>query len=182
MTESFKMRFHLKTYLRVLALIYPAVLFPSLACYGLLIGVLFTGTPNTEKYSIFIYLPIILFVVKAVLLFLVMIYIIVLTTIPALVSHLDVTDQGLEYRYWPLYQIRCQGKDVASLTKRRETAMVDAVLLNRAEEMGWPVTMKMRKLLGLNTQSFIPLSTLEGWPDGRLAELLRQYVPHLFPE
>ncbi len=182
MTDSFRVRFRLKMYLRVLSLIYPAALFPACLCYGLLTGAFFINESGAERDSAFFLIPIVLSVLVVAILLFGMVYLLVVTTIPMLVSRLDVTDQGLEYRYWPVYQIRCQWKDVASLTKRREITLVDTLLLNRAEELGWPVTMTIRRLLGMNTQYFIPLNTLEGWPDGRLAELLRQYVPHLFPE
>ncbi len=47
---------------------------------------------------------------------------------------------------------------------------------------GKPIAMKMRKALGLDTQYFIPLDILEGWPQGKLAEQMRHYAPHLFNE
>ncbi len=101
-------------------------------------------------------------------------------TLPTFVSRLDVSDAGLEYLYWPTYHIRCTWKDIETITKRREVVTADVILLRQATELGWPITMKLRKALGRSTQHFIPLNILEGWPEGKLAEQLRHHAPHLF--
>ncbi len=97
-----------------------------------------------------------------------------------LVSRLDLSDAGLDYLYWPYVHINCSWNDVQAITKRKEVVQADIILLKRASETGLPITMTLRRILGLDTQYFIPLNILDGWPSGALAQELRDHAPQLF--
>jgi hypothetical protein len=101
-----------------------------------------------------------------------------------LFSYLKISQHGLEYRYWPFYGLRCAWNDVDRLGTYRSLGFIprEVLYLKRAEPIRWQATMKLRQILGLSTQYFIPLTGIKGWPDGELANELRQRMPHLFDE
>ena len=106
---------------------------------------------------------------------------ILLQNVSHLVSRLEVSDQGLDYLFWPYYHIRCSWAEVQSIARRREVVVeADVLLLKNATEVGLPIAMGMRKRLGLDTHYFIPLNVWDGWPSGDLAEALRHYATGLF--
>jgi hypothetical protein len=45
---------------------------------------------------------------------------------------------------------------------------------------GWPITQTLRQILGLKPIYVIPLTGMQGWPNGKLAAEIRQYAPQLF--
>ena len=101
-------------------------------------------------------------------------------TIPIFRARLIVSEKGLEY-HWPTYHITCRWEDVDTIVQRTEmNTMAEILLLKNAQLIGTSETVEMRKRLGLDARHFIPLSTLEGWPTGKLADSLRQYAPQLF--
>jgi hypothetical protein len=172
-------RFYFKPYLRVLSLCTLLILFVTVVIFSLIVIAFIFLLSTSVKDVPLLGIPILIFIIMVAMLFVSMIFIIFFYTLPILISHLDVTEQGLEYQYWPTYHIRCKWNDLAIITKRREIIMADIIILNRAEELGLPITMTMRRFLGLGTQYFIPLNILDGWPKGELNNILQHYVPHL---
>ncbi len=103
-----------------------------------------------------------------------------LLNISHLVSRLKISDKGLDYLYWPFYHIRCSWAEVHSITRRKEIVVeADVLLLRTATEVGFSITMLMRKRMGLDSQYFIPLNVWDGWPSGEFAETRRHYAPFL---
>lgn len=99
-----------------------------------------------------------------------------------LLSHLKVSSDGLEYRYWPTYAIRASWEDVEYLGKYNSLGIIpyDALYLKTASPFGWQIMMAFRRAVGLSTQYLVPLTGFHGWPKGQLADDLREYVPHVF--
>ena len=122
-----------------------------------------------------------LFPLLAAFLFLMGGFVFVTSTLPILMSRLIITEYGLDYRFWPTYHITCLWSDVDVITRRKEIVVnADILLLKNATEHGKPITMAVRKKLGMDTQYFIPLNVLDGWPSGKLSEGLRMHAPQLF--
>lgn len=87
-------------------------------------------------------------------------------------SYLRVSKNGLEYRLWPVEEIRCAWEDVNCLHKGRWFG--DVLYLERAEITGFS---EFSITLG---RPQIHLSSLAGWPEGGLADDLRRYRPQVF--
>ena len=112
-----------------------------------------------------------------------MIFFIVFIGGQELFSYLKISHQGLEYRLWPNYRIRCRWKDVDRIDKGKIYGIfpADFIYLKDAEET-------RHLLFGGMVRNFIypphtiPIYEMKGWPDGKLAQTLQSYVPHLFPE
>jgi len=100
----------------------------------------------------------------------------------ALFSYLRMSPEGVEYRSWPSYGVRCVWVDIEGLRTRRISGLFrsEELLLRRAEPVGPQITMTIRRVLGLTTQDLIPLTNLQGWPEGPLREQLRHYAPSIF--
>jgi hypothetical protein len=96
-------------------------------------------------------------------------------------SYLKVTPDGVEYRYWPSYAVRCNWDDVEKLGEHRSFGIFpsDVLYLRSGEPIGPQITIALRRKLGLKTQYFVPLTGIQGWPEGRLANDLREYLPHI---
>ncbi len=105
---------------------------------------------------------------------------ILMMAISQFTSRLQLSDQGLDYMYWPYIHIRCSWGDVQAIVHRKEIVEAEVLLLKRATETGLPITTQLRKWLMLDTQYFIPLNILDGWPSGDLANALRYHAPQLF--
>ncbi|HSG45268.1 MAG TPA: hypothetical protein VLA72_19145 [Anaerolineales bacterium] len=101
-----------------------------------------------------------------------------------LFSYFIVTETGIEYRYWPTYGVRCKWEDVERVGKYRSLLFItyDVLYIQTAEPVGKPITMSLRKKLGLSTKYVVPLAGINGWPDGELANELRKYAPQAFDE
>lgn len=101
-----------------------------------------------------------------------------------LFSYLKVTPIGMEYRKWPNYGLRCKWEDV----ERRGTYHIfglipgDVLYLKNAEPVGWQLTMSLRRRLGLPQQLVISLTGIQGWPNGQLAEQLKNYIPDIMAD
>lgn len=172
--------FYLKSYLRFLALLRLVVILLISVFVFLMAGLLALGFVNAGKdMGLLIMLEVVLGV-SGVALCIVLVSTLITETIPLFSARLEVTGEGLEYHCWPMFQLRCEWGDIEVITRRREIFWVDVILLKRAEELGPNMTMRLRKLLGLSTQPFIPLSGLSGWPKGELREILEQKIPHMF--
>jgi hypothetical protein len=89
-------------------------------------------------------------------------------------SYLLLSDQGLEYRLWPLHKIRCGWDDVDQIKKSAFRFQGDVLVLKTAEVSGLQSLIK--------TLSVIPLYQIDGWQNGDLADELKKYAPHLFLE
>ena len=97
-------------------------------------------------------------------------------------SYFKVSDQGIEFRYWPTYGLRCHWNNVARIGQYRSLGIIsyDVLYLKKADPIGWQVTMTLRQILGIPMPALITLTGYQGWPGGKLAGELRQYAPHLF--
>jgi hypothetical protein len=87
-------------------------------------------------------------------------------------SYLRVSEKGLEYRNWPILELRCAWEDIKRIEKGRWLG--DALYLQRAEQVGLP-----EFSVNLGTPQ-IPLSSLVGWSQGGLQDDLREHAPQLF--
>jgi energy-coupling factor transporter transmembrane protein EcfT len=99
-------------------------------------------------------------------------------------SYFKVSENGLEYRYWPSYGVRCTWDDLEQLGNYKSLGFIpyDVLNLKKGEPLGWPITMMMHQRLGLKTQYSVPLTGIQGWPNGELANQLRHFAPQLFGE
>jgi hypothetical protein len=87
-------------------------------------------------------------------------------------SYLRLSENGLVYRNWPLFELRCKWQDVDRINKGRWLG--DTLYLQRAEYIGY-------QEFSINIGSpQIYLSSLAGWPDGGLIDEFQQYAPQLF--
>lgn len=176
-------RFYFKTYLRLLTLFNPLMMLGLAIFLGVVASSLFRSLPLIRTSFLTYLLPIGFVFLVGMGLFVsgCAIFIFVSNTLPVLFSYLDITEQGLEYRFWPTYHIQCSWADVETITQRREMMVTaDVILLRSAKELGKPISMQLRKKLGLDTQYFIPLNVLAGWPQGKLRQALEHYAPQLF--
>ena len=100
----------------------------------------------------------------------------------ALFSCLRMSPEGVEYRSWPSYGVRCMWVDIEGLRTRRISGLFrsEELLLRHAEPVGPQITRTLRRVLGLTIQDLIPLTNLQGWPEGPLSEQLRHYAPSIF--
>jgi hypothetical protein len=97
-------------------------------------------------------------------------------------SCLKLYDDGLEYRYWPYYHVRCQWADVESFHTRSPFGFRQhALYLKRATVLGNDRGMQARRRIVADGRYLIPLTSLAGWPRGDLARQLRRRLPHLIP-
>ena len=101
-------------------------------------------------------------------------------------TYLGITPDGIEYRLWPFYTLRCSWQDLTSIEKRKKTLGVqqDILYASRAETsgLGWKPLRPFKHIYGWKTDYIIALSTFEGWPKGDLANNLQQNAPHLFAQ
>jgi hypothetical protein len=134
---------------------------------------------NLQFYGIVVIVVLSMFLVPCVLLWL------MLVSMPIgrlFLSYLKIAPDGVEYRYWPSYAVRCNWSDVERVGIHRSYGIFssEVLYLKGGEPIGPQITMAFRRTLGLKTQYFIPLTGIRGWPDGGLANDLRQYLPHVF--
>jgi len=86
-------------------------------------------------------------------------------------SYLRVSDNGLVYRQFPWWEIRCKWNDVKEI--KNNPLFGVTLYLHRAEQIGMPE-------FSINIQTpQIHLSSLVGWADGRLKEDLQKHLPQL---
>jgi hypothetical protein len=89
-------------------------------------------------------------------------------------SYLRVSDAGLVFRNWPLFEMQCKWQDVKSINWNRWLG--DTLNLRRAVYIGY---MEFSIRLG---PPQIHLSSLVGWAEGELKEDMRRYAPQLFTD
>jgi len=97
-------------------------------------------------------------------------------------SYVLVSSDGLEYCYWPTYRIRCSWDDVERVGKYRSILGIivyDVLYLKGGQAAGYRGPVRLRGLLGLGTQNVVPLTGIQGWPDGQFGDDLRRYLPQI---
>ena len=100
-----------------------------------------------------------------------------------LLSYLKTSPEGLEYRVWPFYTLRCRWEDVDRQVKLPKL-FVTELRLKEGEQSGpkWILRSALwfRRLFRMGSELAIPLNSFEGWKNGALAEDLRKNAPHAF--
>ena len=89
-------------------------------------------------------------------------------------SYLQVSPDGIEYRFWPFYHLQFDWDDIESIKQSRVLGLfpydsMNVVITNRSS---FATTTVLKQS--------ISLSDFQGWPKGKLAATLREYAPHLF--
>ncbi len=97
-------------------------------------------------------------------------------------SYLIISDQGLEYRFWPLHRIRCSWLDVGEIKKSAWSFQGDILMLRNAEAVGFHLFFDLSsgKSRFIKTLPQIPIYKFNGWPTGELKSELEKYAPTLF--
>jgi uncharacterized Tic20 family protein len=95
-----------------------------------------------------------------------------------LTSFIRVAPEGLEYRLWPSRQIRCGWQELERVGKY---FLTDVIYLKSFQISGlsWSLR-KPLKWLNFSNQVMIPLSGMQGWPEGELKADLVHFAPGLF--
>ncbi len=183
-TQAASFSFPTKTYLRVLSILNPLLILSMGACIGALAFWMFTsvGPQDAPERVMVMWYTLRTLLVLLTLGALVLIVVLVFQLLTTFRSYLKISPEGLEYQAWPTYHIRCAWDDVQALGRRGLPMKADVLLLRQATELGRPITMRLRKRLGMDTQYFIPLNTIDGWPNGKLADALKRYAPQLFTD
>ena len=96
-------------------------------------------------------------------------------------NYLEISEHGLEYRYWPSYRVRCGWNDVEKLVSHQIMFITSDVLyLNNAELFSNAAVSAFYNISRLSSKKTITLSGFSGWPNGELASDLRKHAPRLF--
>jgi hypothetical protein len=100
----------------------------------------------------------------------------------AIFSYLILSDEGLEYRLWPLHKINCTWDDVEQIKKSPLPFQGDILTLKKAEVSGFHLLLNFNKgnFGVIKTSPLIPLYQIDGWQDSRLKNELKKYAPNLF--
>ena len=107
--------------------------------------------------------------------------ILILLYIPKLLfSYLRVSPHGLELRYASLYRAKISWQNIERFGKSKAYGefLRDALFLKSAVAV--VPENKIARWLGDKKIQEIVIGDFRGWPDGELAQSIRQYVPHLF--
>ena len=99
-------------------------------------------------------------------------------TIQSFFSYINVSPDGVEQKYAISKHIRSKWSDVDRLGKL--FLFTDVIYLNSYEVVGTSLSLKSPFRSIRSKQDFITLRGYEGWPDGQLADDLKQYAPQLF--
>lgn len=99
-------------------------------------------------------------------------------------SYFTISPEGIEYRYWPTYAVRCYWGDVEKIGKFKSLGLIayDVLYLKQAKPIGKPIMMTLRNKFGLKTQYLVPLTGIHGWRQGKLKTELQKYAPQLFED
>ena len=97
-----------------------------------------------------------------------------------LFSCLKLSAEGLELRYAAVYRAQTSWENIERFGKSNTHGEFprDALLLKKAVAVE-PENAVVRWLGQKTTQEFI-IGDFRGWPDGELAQSIRQYAPHIF--
>lgn len=99
-----------------------------------------------------------------------------------LFSHLKITHTGLELRDWPFLRYRYTWDEVSIIHSYSFTRFLsfDYLIIKDPKD---PNNEKLKKrVYVIDQRKWIPLSGFRGWPNGRLAQDLQQYIPHIVTE
>ena len=95
-------------------------------------------------------------------------------------AYLKVSSRGIEYQMWPFGGVRCQWSDADRIGKGILTG--DVIYFKEGERFGTPAGSLgiIQRILPIRPPKLIQLSGFSGWPEGKLAQDLQRYAPHLF--
>lgn len=95
-------------------------------------------------------------------------------------AYLKVSSTGIEYQMWPFGGVCCRWSNTDRIGKG--ILKGDIIYLKNGEGVGASVGLSriIQKISPIRIPESIPLSGFRGWPQGRLAEDLQRYAPHLF--
>jgi uncharacterized Tic20 family protein len=93
-------------------------------------------------------------------------------------SYVKISPDGIEQKNSPYKHIRCTWSEVDKLG--RLFLLTDVIYLNSFELVGMSLSLKLPFRFLRPKQSFISLTGYEGWPEGQLANDLKQYAPNIF--
>ncbi|KAA3648810.1 MAG: hypothetical protein DWQ07_01035 [Chloroflexi bacterium] len=102
------------------------------------------------------------------------------TIIRYFLTSISLNPEAVEYRNWPYHRRRVKWEDTQKIrgTKALGLANRDEIIVQNAIDLSWQFWQRLRKDQSVNDR--IPLSGFSGWPNGKLADDLRKYAPHLF--
>ncbi len=93
-------------------------------------------------------------------------------------SYIKISSVGIEQKHFPYKHIRCDWADIDKLDKY--LLLTDVIYLNSFKVVGVSLSLKSPFRLLRPKQGFISPTGYRGWPDGQLADDLKQYAPKLF--
>jgi uncharacterized Tic20 family protein len=93
-------------------------------------------------------------------------------------SYVKISPDGIEQKNSPYKHIRCTWSEAEKLGKL--LLFTEVIYLNSFEVVGMSLSLKLPFRFLRSKQSFISLTGYEGWPDGQLANDLKQYAPNIF--
>jgi hypothetical protein len=101
--------------------------------------------------------------------------------IQPIISYLQLSPNGIKYRKGLAYGFRCNWNDVESLGVYQSLGILprDVLYVEKVEPLRWVIISNIQQKLELG-KHIVPLTGFQGWPEGNLADDLKQYVPHLF--
>lgn len=111
--------------------------------------------------------------------------VLVLTAIGrAIFSHLLLSNEGMEYRLWPMHKIRCTWADVEKIKKSALPFQGEILVLKTADVSGFQRLLDSNKVKfgAIKTIPVIPLYQINGWQNGQLKNEMKKYAPNLFDE
>lgn len=153
-------------------------------CVALCIGTLALGTIGNSKIGAMRFILPVILGLPALVIVLFSFALILMPIGRGIFSYLLISDEGLEYRLWPLHKIRCSWDDVEQIKKSSLPFQGDILTLKKAEVSGFHILLDFNKgNFGVTkTSQVIPLYQIDGWQNGKLENELRKYAPNLFVE
>ena len=100
-----------------------------------------------------------------------------------LFSYLRVSAEGLELRYAAECQVMTSWQNIERLGKsdfQGDYFSGDALILKQPAVV--EPENKLARLIVRKTMEVIMIGDFHGWPDGELAQRIRQYAPHIFEQ
>ena len=96
-------------------------------------------------------------------------------------SYLKVSADGLILHYWPKHTTQVKWEQIARLGRCRFLGFIpcDALYLKMPEAQTKNAALRE---WGLAKKCIIPLSDFRGWPNGKLAENLKNRIPSIMSE
>jgi hypothetical protein len=103
----------------------------------------------------------------------------VISLIALFKTYLDVSPEGVVYDHWGQFRLAASWGQIEKIDTYGP--FNEIVMYPRDAEIVEPFFYQWRRGFFKNPYP-IPLKSFEGWPDGELAALIRQYAPHLIQE